>query len=65
MKKKWSWRKEKDAGKNPWKSCTVEWTAESPPPHGNFPELPTVYRSPYEYAHPDREEDYWPQHLPN
>jgi len=53
------------AGKNPWKANTLEWSAESPPPHGNWPELPTVYRPPYEYSHPDREEDYWPQHLPS
>ena len=33
---------------------------------GNWPaaELPTVYRGPYEYSHPDREEDYWPQNVP-
>ena len=23
--------------------------------------MPNVYRGPYEYSHPDREEDYWPQ----
>ena len=60
-----SWRKkEKDAGKNPWKANTLEWTAESPPPHGNWPELPTVYRGPYEYSVPGREEDYYPQNVP-
>jgi cytochrome c oxidase subunit 1 len=60
-----SLRSGKKAGKNPWKANTLEWSAESPPPHGNWPEgLPDVYRGPYEYAHPDREEDYWPQHLP-
>jgi hypothetical protein len=26
--------------------------------------MPVVYRGPYEYAHPDRDEDYWPQNLP-
>jgi cytochrome c oxidase subunit 1 len=61
-----SWRKkEKDAGKNPWKANTLEWTTESPPPHGNWPELPTVYRGPYEYSVPDREEDYYPQNVPD
>jgi cytochrome c oxidase subunit 1 len=60
-----SWRKkEKDAGPNPWKANTLEWTTESPPPHGNWPELPTVYRGPYEYSLPDREEDYFPQNIP-
>ncbi|MBX7115829.1 MAG: cbb3-type cytochrome c oxidase subunit I [Myxococcaceae bacterium] len=49
---------------NPWHANTLEWAAPSPPPHGNFPEgLPTVYRGPYEYSHPDRKEDYWPQHI--
>ena len=49
------------APKNPWHSNTLEWTADSPPPHGNWPELPTVYRGPYEYAVPGRSSDYWPQ----
>jgi cytochrome c oxidase subunit 1 len=52
------------ACKNPWKANTLEWTAESPPPHGNWQELPTVYRGPYEYSVPGREEDYWPQNEP-
>jgi cytochrome c oxidase subunit 1 len=61
-----SWRKkEKDAGKNPWRSNTLEWTTESPPPHGNWPELPNVYRGPYEYSVPGREDDYYPQNDPN
>ncbi len=49
------------AEKNPWQANTLEWTADSPPPHGNFPVMPTVYRGPYEYAVPGRELDYWPQ----
>ncbi|MEE8473915.1 MAG: cbb3-type cytochrome c oxidase subunit I [Myxococcota bacterium] len=52
------------APRNPWKANTLEWSAASPPPHGNWPELPTVYRGPYEYSVPDREEDYWPQNVP-
>jgi cytochrome c oxidase subunit 1 len=52
------------ASENPWQANTLEWTAASPPPHGNWKELPTVYRGPYEYSHPDREEDYWPQNIP-
>ncbi len=62
----WSAFRGPKAEKNPWKSNTLEWTAESPPPHGNWPasELPNVYRGPYEYSHPDRKEDYWPQNLP-
>ncbi len=57
-------KKEKDAGSNPWKANTLEWHAPSPPGHGNFAELPTVYRGAYEYSHPDRVAkglDYWPQ----
>jgi cytochrome c oxidase subunit 1 len=46
---------------NPWRSNTLEWTAASPPPHGNFTETPTVYRGPYEYASPEVAEDYYPQ----
>jgi cytochrome c oxidase subunit 1 len=61
-----SWKKkQKDAGPNPWKANTLEWTTESPPPHGNWSELPTVYRGPYEYSVPDREEDYFPQNVPD
>ncbi|NCG31841.1 MAG: cytochrome c oxidase subunit I, partial [Proteobacteria bacterium] len=62
-----SWMNGKAAGRNPWQSNTLEWTTESPPPHGNWPvdEMPNVYRGPYEYAHPDREEDYWPQNEPS
>jgi len=52
------------APKNPWNSNTLEWTAESPPPHGNWSEFPTVYRSPYEYSVPGRAKDFWPQNEP-
>ena len=54
----------KKASANPWRANTLEWAAPSPPPHGNFAELPTVYRGPYEYSVPDRGDDYWPQHEP-
>jgi cytochrome c oxidase subunit I len=62
----WSMFRGPKADKNPWLANTLEWTTESPPPHGNWPpdELPNVYRGPYEYSHPDRKEDYWPQNLP-
>ena len=60
----WSIFKGRKAEKNPWKSTTLEWTTESPPPHGNWTELPTVYRGPYEYATPGRKDDYWPQDEP-
>jgi cytochrome c oxidase subunit 1 len=61
----WSLFRGPKAGKNPWKSNTLEWSAESPPPHGNWPQLPTVYRGPYEYGVEGRAEDYWPQNVPN
>jgi cytochrome c oxidase subunit 1 len=51
----------KKAGKNPWSANTLEWVAESPPPHGNFAVLPVVYRPPYEYSVPGRSSDFWPQ----
>ncbi len=53
------------ASANPWRANTLEWSAPSPPPHGNFAELPVVYRGPYEYSTEDREDDFWPQHLPD
>jgi len=51
---------------NPWRAASLEWTTSSPPGHGNWPPdaMPTVYRGPYEYAHPDHNEDFWPQDLP-
>jgi len=60
----WSLRNGRRAGDNPWLANTLEWQAASPPPHGNFAELPHVYRGPYEYSHPDRTDDYWPQNAP-
>jgi len=57
----WSMKKGKKSGDNPWDSNGLEWTCPSPPPHGNFAEVPIVYRGPYEYSHPDREQDFWPQ----
>ena len=49
------------AEKNPWRANTLEWMADSPPPHGNWHEPPTVYRGPYEYSAPGRDEDFQPQ----
>jgi len=51
----------KKADRNPWRATTLEWTTDSPPPHGNWTEYPAVYRGPYEYAVPGRPQDYWPQ----
>ncbi len=51
-------------GRNPWKANTLEWTAPSPPGHGNFDFQPIVYRGPYEYGSPEVAEDYYPQTQP-
>ena len=59
-----SLRKPKTADDNPWHATTLEWACPSPPPHGNFLELPSAYRDPYEYSHPDHSEDYLPQFQP-
>jgi cytochrome c oxidase subunit 1 len=59
-----SLRKPREAGENPWHATTLEWAAPSPPPHGNFPVPPVVYRNAYEYSHPDHDEDYLPQFRP-
>ncbi len=52
------------ADRNPWRGTTLEWSAPSPPPHGNWPgEVPRVYRGPYEYSVPGAPDDYLPQWL--
>jgi cytochrome c oxidase subunit 1 len=60
-----SLRHGKVAGPNPWRSATLEWTVPSPPPHGNFAVMPTVYRGPYEYGLPGHPEDFVPQNRPD
>jgi cytochrome c oxidase subunit 1 len=57
----WSLFRGEKAGRNPWKSNTLEWQAPSPPPHGNFDTPIIVYHGPYEYARPDTKDDYLPQ----
>jgi cytochrome c oxidase subunit 1 len=59
----WSYFKGREAGPNPWRANTLEWTTPSPPAHGNFEEAPVVYRGPYEYSSPGRAEDWLPQTL--
>lgn len=51
--------------RNPWQANSLEWQAPSPPPHGNFETVPTVYRGPYEYSEPNRNEDWHAQTDPN
>ena len=60
----WSLFAGKKADRNPWQANTLEWTAPSPPPHGNFDVTPTVYRGAYEYSSPEVKEDWLPQNLP-
>jgi cytochrome c oxidase subunit 1 len=49
---------------NPWHANSLEWTAPSPPPHGNFDALPVVHRGPYEYSSHETTLDFWPQDVP-
>ena len=51
----------KRVGNNPWKSNTLDWQVQSPPPHGNFDFQPQVERGPYEFSNPEHEQDFWPQ----
>lgn len=47
----WSAFKGRPASANPWNATTLEWTAPSPAPHGNWPgPLPEVVRDPYDYG---------------
>ena len=48
---------------NPWQANTLEWSAPSPPGHGNWEgDLPEVHRWPYDYNHPDEKDgDFTPQ----
>ncbi len=57
----WSLFAGRKAEQNPWQANTLEWVAPSPPPHGNFGEIPTVYRGPYEYSSPEATDDWLPQ----
>jgi cytochrome c oxidase subunit 1 len=50
--------------RNPWHATTLEWETPSPPPHGNFAEIPTVHRWAYEYSVEGEALDYTPQTVP-
>jgi cytochrome c oxidase subunit 1 len=60
----WSLFRGERAPQNPWHANSLEWTAPSPPPHGNFARTPVVYRGPYEYSSPLVADDYLPQDAP-
>ena len=55
----------KIANDNPWDATTLEWQTPTPPGHGNFDVVPTVYRGPYEYSVPGHSRDYTPQNMPD
>ena len=58
----WSMKHGAKTESNAWHATTLEWSAAgSPPGHGNFKELPVVYRGPYEYSVPGASKDYTPQ----
>ena len=59
----WSMRKKERAVENPWHATTLEWSTPTPPPHGNFPVPPVVYRGPYEYSAPGATGDFFPQYV--
>jgi cytochrome c oxidase subunit 1 len=50
--------------RNPWEATTLEWSAPSPPGHGNFLTEPIVYRGAYEYSVPGAAKDFTPQFEP-
>ncbi len=60
----WSLFKGKTAGPNPWKSNSLEWQTDSPPPYYNFKTIPIVYHAPYEYSVPGATSDFTPQTEP-
>jgi cytochrome c oxidase subunit 1 len=51
----------KRVGRNPWKACSLEWEAPSPPGHGNFDRELVVHHGPYEYGVPGAPDDFVPQ----
>jgi cytochrome c oxidase subunit 1 len=58
----WSIWKGARTEENPWQATTLEWAAPSPPPHGNFVQVPQAYRGPYEYSVPGAAKDFVPQY---
>ncbi len=47
-----SWVRGPVAEANPWRARTLEWETTSPPPVHNFPRVPEVLGSPYDYGIP-------------
>ena len=62
----WSMKRGEAVGRNPWQATTIEWAAPSPPiGHGNFDQPQRVYRGPYEYSPPGKEDGFIPQNEPD
>jgi cytochrome c oxidase subunit 1 len=59
-----SWKYGRKVSDNPWEATTLEWSAPSPPPHGNFLGPVVAYRGPYEYSVPGDPTDFTPQSQP-
>jgi cytochrome c oxidase subunit I len=59
-----SWKYGRKVSDNPWEATTLEWSAPSPPPHGNFIGPVAAYRGPYEYSVPGTPTDFTPQGEP-
>jgi len=59
-----SWKYGRKVSDNPWEATTLEWSAPSPPPHGNFIGPVVAYRGPYEYSVPGDPTDFTPQSEP-
>jgi cytochrome c oxidase subunit 1 len=59
-----SWKYGRKVSDNPWEATTLEWSAPSPPPHGNFIGPVASYRGPYEYSVPGHPTDFTPQGEP-
>jgi cytochrome c oxidase subunit 1 len=55
----WSAFKGPKAPENPWRANGLEWTTQSPPPHGNWEgEIPEVHRWPFDYSVPEAPDDF-------
>jgi cytochrome c oxidase subunit 1 len=59
-----SWKWGRKVSDNPWEATSLEWSAPSPPPHGNFLVPPVAYRGPYEYSVPGHPTDFTMQSQP-
>jgi cytochrome c oxidase subunit 1 len=60
----WSIFAGKRATQNPWEANTLEWSAPTPVPHGNWPgNIPQVVRGPYEFVN-GGQVDHLPQAAP-